>query len=273
MPTPKPDFAVLAQVAELHGRGLHQHEIADTLRIPRHRVHRYQKRLGLPTRTQIVPRQERKIRHLLQRKRWGVARIALHVHVSKYQVLKVRDKIKFRRVPGENGYHWKPSRKQLMAIIDMALSHRYSIAAIARIANSPYKSTIRLCHAALQCEKFIPEGQGAWGLDSYLPSRYRSAMKKAEPKQDRAIQQLKRDEEATLYIVDAVSRACFDGKVPADTDLLIDVCLEVCTAIFRRERPEVFLCPIELRKIRAYFEPRFHEAIATFRLADGRMVH
>src|SRR5258708_25344185 len=66
--------------------------------------------------------------------------------------------------------HWRPTTKQIVEIIDLALAHRHSIAEIARIVKGPYNPVLKICHRLLESERFISGDQGRKvALYSYLP--------------------------------------------------------------------------------------------------------
>jgi transposase-like protein len=199
----------------------------------------------------------------------------LKQRVERHQIAKIV-KVPFRTVRAfarANGFGftrppWKPTPKQVAEIIDLALSHRYSIAAIARMNGAPYKRVLKMCHVALDCENFISGGQGVVALDSYLPSRYRSPLKPAEPKQEAVTPQQR--EEVALYLVDAVHRAA--GRFPEDAQLL-EVCILVVTTIYMRENPTAKLGPIEMKKIQNYFAPHFRTAADMLRASQSGSVN
>jgi hypothetical protein len=107
-------------------------------------------------------------------------RIAKYLGISEHQILLVKNKIKFQRRPGEPGYRFHPTTAQFIQIMDLALSHQHSAREIARITGGK--------------------------LDSYL------LMKWAKNKIGADEQQRGREEEVGLYIVDAITNACFDGS-------------------------------------------------------------
>jgi hypothetical protein len=242
---------LLRKVKKLWRKRKRQKEIGRILGLSRSTVLRYQRLLGVPAWQPLSPAQERKILEMLDRRRWGASRIAKYLDVSEYRVVQLMAKHGFHRRRGEVGYKWDPTKAQLIQIIDLALSHNDSVASIARKVGGPYKPVLRICHVALDCQKFLSGGQGKLGLDSYFPSRFRSPIKK----------------EATagtpLDLVAFVHRA-WDGQLP--TAILLNVCIEVALAILRRERE---VTTIELKKITDHFQTEFSDAITTLRQGEA----
>lgn len=254
---PRINAELLAQVKERTLSGKQQQdEIAIELGIHRNTVYRYQRALGLHACQGISSEQEETILRLLKTR--GTSWIGKELGVGEHQVRLVVKKYRFRRRRGQHGYRFHPTTAQFIKIMDLALSHTKSAAEIARIAGTPYKPTLKICHRVTACERFITGRK----LDSYLP------MKWAKNNIGSAEQQRGREEEVGLYIVDAITNACFDGKLPQDHQSLIHVCTAVCISIFRRARPDFHLGAEELQKITNYYFVNFSEAISTLRTAE-----
>lgn len=248
---------ILEKVGALHRTGKRQKEIGRILGLSRSTTYRAQALLGLDAWQGVSEEQEKEILKLRQIKRWGASRISAHLAVSEYQVCQIIKKYRLRRRLGEPGYKFHPTTAQFIKIMHLALAHprKYSIREIARLVGTPYKPTLKICHRVTECERFLSTRT----LDSYLPMK--SAQNTiGQPKQNRDEVEM-----TMLVVVDTISRV-FDGM--HDT-ALVAFCVQAYIAIYRRAKPEVFLGPIELQKIRAYFEPRFQQAVGVLRAAEA----
>jgi hypothetical protein len=255
MATRRINPGLLQKVKALTLADKRQDEIADALNIHRNSVYRHQKRLGLHAWQGITEEQEKVTLDLLKAGR-GVSSIGKDLGCGEYQVSLVKKKYGIRRRIGQVGYRWKPTTRQVVDIMDLALSHQISAAAIARKVGGPYKPVLRLCHKACGCERFIT----GRALDSYLPMRW-AANKIGTAKQAR------HGLETTILLVDHVNQKYFDGQLAEDQ--LVYVLVEAAIATFRRERTEVFLGAIELEKIRTSLGAHFREAVDALRLGNG----
>jgi hypothetical protein len=257
-------------IAALTGQ-LSQKEIGEKLGRHRSDIYRAQRALGLqlkrhgPRCPDLTRKQELKILSMLAKH--GTSWIGDHSRFSAHQARLVAKKYGFRRQFGQPWYRWQPSREKLREIINMALSHDFSVAAIARITHSPYRPTLRIIHLVLGCEKFI---SGSSYLDSYLPSKYRSPLTKESATEVAPADPMKGRDDLALYVVDAVHRAA--GRFP-ETEKIIEICTLVVAAIYSRANPAIHIGAAELHKIQNCFEPHVLEAIHTLRIAQSGTVN
>jgi hypothetical protein len=241
----------LTKIKRLTLAGWRQNEIAERLGVHRNSVYRAQKKLGLQAWKGITPEEEKVILELLNAGH-GTSWIGKELGCGEYQVRVVARKHGVRRQyrPGRY-FHFHATAEQIMRITDLALSHRHSAKAIAKIVGVPYSTTKRICHQVLNCERFIG-GTTKIGLDSYLPMKWREAFpKKAED-----------DTADKLRIVNYVLEACFGGQVPADPAQLIEVCTSVCLAVAQRN---VSLQTEQWQTVREHFTAEFVQTVDLMR--------
>jgi len=187
--------------------------------------------------------------------------------IAKMLKVPFRQIVPFARAHGFARPHFHPTPFQAIKVIDMALSHRFSVAEISRSLRVPYDSARKMVKVILQCEKLVSGGQEKYGLDSYFPSRYKSPLKAAEP---RDVLTAEQREEFALFFVDLVRRSA--GRVVA-AEQLVEVCIMTVTAIYMRDSRAVHLGAAEMERIKTHLQPTFQEAITTLRNAESGLVN
>jgi hypothetical protein len=188
--------------------------------------------------------------------------------ISRALKVPIREVARFARANGFGKPHWHPSSGIVISLIDMALSHRHSVAQISRTLRTPYDSTRKMVRTVLECERLISGGQGKWGLDSYFPSRHKSPLKPAQPKQE--VLAAEQREESALFVIAAVRRVA--GSAVPD-DQLVEVAALTVTMIFQKANPSVPIGATEWKRIKTCLSPHFLAAIATLRNTENGPVN
>ncbi len=238
-----------------------QDEIAEVLGVHRNSVYRYQKHLGLHAWQGITEEEEKTILDLLKSGR-GTSWIGKEIGCGEYQARRVAGKYQIHRRQGEPGYRWKPTMRQFIDVMNLAMDGKDSVASMARKVGGPYKPVLKLVHKIRECERFLTTRT----LDSYLPMKHR------EHKIGTS-KQTQQDAEARLAIADYINRKCFDGQLLAHASRLTEVSVEFCISLFRRERPDVYLDAADWDKVREYVLPHFREAVDALRLAENGLLN
>jgi hypothetical protein len=179
-----------------------QREIGAMLGIPRGRVYRYQKALGLHAWWSSIPT-EAKEKTILGLLREGVPRKRVE-KLTRATVHAVR------RIAEAHGISRKQLSENQQVVYDIV--HRNgSAAAIAKRYNVSHKGVLKLAHKLLQCPTFIG-GETKIPLDSYLPQKWPEFAATQESITTGG-------DSAALFVklVDAVLTKCFYAKFPFDT--------------------------------------------------------
>jgi hypothetical protein len=254
MATPKLNHDILEKVKQLHGEGKQQNEIGRILGLSRSTVYRAQELLGIHAWPVITEEEEKAILELLPTH--SISWIDKELGYGEHQVRLVAKKHGFRRRDGERGYRWKPSSRQFIEIMNLALDGHDSAASIARKIAGPYKPVLRVIHKVRKCARFLTTRT----LDSYLPMRHRE-------NQIGVPRATYDDFEKTVTFLAFVKQA-FGGELPQDTSHLVSLLVEGFIVTYRRERPEIVLAPRELEKVRMRLGVHFRGALDMMQIAD-----
>jgi DNA-binding CsgD family transcriptional regulator len=238
------------KIAKLIGQGKTITEVAKTMQRNRSTVTRYKKRMHLAT--PGLP--EDKI--LSMRRRGFTQR-----QIARRLKLSYRRTFRFFRQHGFARPHYQrfqPSTKQLIEIIDLAMTGNDSAASIARKLGLSYGPLLKLVHRIRRCSTFLPTPT----LSSYLPMKHRDQIV------PRAC-----EEESMMMLLDCARRACFDCHVAPDPRRLVAVAIAVCAQLYLREKPEARIGDREQQKIVDALTPRFLSACDTLLSAEQAVVH
>ncbi|SRR6266568_2945505 len=242
------------EIRRLHKKGWFITSIAKRLGVGHKTVASHIKRMGLVA---LVPRLPEEKMLSMRRRGFTQREIARRLKLNRRRTFQF-----FRR----NGFarpryrRFQPSTKQLIEIIDLAMTGNDSAKSIARKLSLPYDSLLKLIHKIRQCSKFLPTA----ALSSYLPMKHRDQIGY------RAC-----EEESMMYLLDCVRRACADCHLTPDPRRLVAVAIAVCAQLYLRERAGVRIgyTAAEEQKIVDSLTPRFANALDTLRTAEDAVVH
>lgn len=234
----------------LASEGMSASEISRQMKLTRNTAAAWKKRFGFPTKP---PLPDTKILSLLgtmdQR---SIAKLVGIPH-RRIKALAIA-----------HGFGRKPSRElsinELVALISDIRNRRGSAASLARRYNYSYTTTLKLCHAVLECEKFLPTWRTP--LSSYFGSR-------SQPSLQNPVNTL------ALNLVSAIGMRFPDGVMPADADS-VDFAGRITDTFL----PEIM--PKDVRgvrsssewlQVRANFAAQIRAAVATLHLSHTALVN
>jgi hypothetical protein len=212
-----------------------------------------QKAAGIGRWVTLTPEVERECVALL-RLGHGQARVAKMTRVSQPKIRLLMKKYRIHHLAGDPGLALK--NPDVLRKIDAAIKRRENyVVQIAKQHNVSVETVRKRAHALLGPGKFL----SSWPpLESYIPQKWFETM----PTND--------DAEVALHVADFVNR-CFNGQLLESR--LVDVSIEFCLQVFRRERPELELSSAEWERVKGHLLPHFRVAATRLQFSGNGLVN